>query len=652
MRFLSDAAKLHKLHFMNSLLSSFKICHWLLMLACLCLANQARAYIDMAPTLVKVIGDSQRIETVEVVQFDPQKHTLDLKAVRALKGNLDADLIHHDVASAGGSVIPRAIQQWAEPGARGVLFISRTTQLLCLGEGWYAVRSIGNGGWKLGADRLDLPLAYYGPVSRLADGIALMLAGKDTVLTTVQHGVDDAASFDLALNRASLPGVIRVQRIRANLSMPQTVMAVSANPAYVIGKGRVGEEDLPALLAQLKDSDASVRAEATGELGDLGRKANGAETDLTALLNDKSPGVRFASAATLLCIHKDNQAAVETLAKGLKDSDPVVRRDAAKATGRSSFGAAPLIAPLALLLKDNDESVRLAALQAVSLLGPIAAAAAPSVVPLLDDQSLCIDAADTLGRIGPSARPVPSRLTEMLSSDQETIQWAAVRAMAQIGGKESHPAVDFIKKKMPGATEINSYNMMIYLSLIGPDAVDAIPTAQNARITHPVLPSATVWAIRASSFPWEDNGGMRGFGGRGGPGGPGGGGRGGFGGGGPGGAGFDLNSTMYEAFIRELGERLRPLALTLVNRIMDGTAGNVPTWGYKLLACAPDESATKLSAYLTDSQLVVRERATVALGYMGTAASPAADQVSHAIGKAETEQERRLLEWCLREISN
>jgi hypothetical protein len=240
----------------------------------------------------------------------------------------------------------------------------------------------------------------------------------------------------------------------------------------------------------------------------------------------------------------------------------------------------------------------------------------------------------------------------MLSSDQEAIQWAALRAMAQIGGKESHPAVDFIKKKMPGATEINSYNMMIYLSLIGPDAVDAIPTAQNARITHPVLPSATVWAIRASSFPWEDNGGMRGFGGRGGPGGPGGGGRGGFGGGGPGGAGFDLNSTMYEAFIRELGERLRPLALTLVNRIMDGTAGNVPTWGYKLLACAPDESATKLSAYLTDSQLVVRERATVALGYMGTAASPAADQVSHAIGKAETEQERRLLEWCLREISN
>ena len=640
---------------MNLLHSSLKTCRGLLILVCLCLASQARAYIDMAPTLVKIIGDSQKIKLVEVVQFDAANHLIDLKEVRALKGNQDADLIHHDVAAAGGSVIPRVIQQWAEPGARGILFISRTTQLLCLGEGWYAVRSAGNDGLKLGADRADLPLAYYGSVSRLADGIALMLAGQDAVLTTVQHGVDDAASFDLALNRASLPGLIRVQRIRANMAMPQTVMAISANPAYVIGKGRADEEDLPALLAQLKDSDASVRAEAADELRDLGGKAGPAENILAGLLNDKSPGVRFAAAAALLGLNKSNQAAVKVLAQGMTDSASAVRRDAAKSTGRSGSGAAPLIAPLASLLKDKDESVRLSALQAVALLGPIAAAAAPSVVPLLDDQTLCIDAADALGRIGPGARPVPQRLTDMLSSDQEAIQWAAVRAMAQIGGKESHPAVNFIKKKMPGASEINAYNMMIYLSLIGPDASDAIFTAQNANIMHPVLPSATVWAIRANSFPWEASDGMRGFGGRGGPGGGGRGGPGGDGpGGGPGdgGGGFDLNSTLYEAYIRELGERLQPLALILSQKIVDGAASNIPTWGYKLLACAPEESVNKLSACLTDSKLVVRERAIVALGYMGAAAIPAKDQISRALQKAETPQERNLMEWCLREISN
>jgi hypothetical protein len=616
----------------------------LLTLACLCLGGQAQAFVDLAPTLVKVISDSQKIQLVEVVQFNLEQHTLVLKGVRAIKGDLDGNPIQHDVAAAGGSLVPRAIQQWAGPGARGVLFISRTTELLCLGEGWYAVRSSGNGGWKLGADRADLPLAYYGSVSRLADGITRMLAGKDAVLTTVQHGVDDAASFDLALNRASLPGLIRVQRIRANMTMPATVMAVSANPAYVIGKGRVGEEDLPALLTQLQDPDATIRAESADELRDLGRKAGAAEKNLTDLLGDQTPRVRFSSASALLCINKENTRAVEVLAKGLADADSTVRRDAAQATGRSGPGAAVLITNLTPLLKDNAESTRVAALQAITLLGPVAAAAAPAVVPLLDDTNTCIDAADALGRIGPRARPVPKRLVEMLSSDQAAIQWAAVRAMAQIGGKEAHPAVDFIVGKMRGASEINLYNMMIYLALIGPDAADAIPAAQNSGLPQPIIPSATVWAMKANSFPWESNnqGGMRGFGGGGGP-----------GGGGPGGGGgFDLYTTMYEAYIRELGERLRPLALSLGQKIVDGTAGDVPTWGYKLLNCAPEESVDTLCACLTNSSFAVRERAVVALGYMGAAAFPAKDQVARALDKAATEQERRLLEWCLREITS
>jgi hypothetical protein len=54
---------------------------------------------------------------------------------------------------------------------------------------------------------------------------------------------------------------------------------------------------------------------------------------------------------------------------------------------------------------------------------------------------------------------------------------------------------------------------------------------------------------------------------------------------------------------------------------------------------------------LVDSDSAVRERAAVAMGYMGPAAYPAKEQVSKAIGKASSEQERRLMEWCLSEIS-
>ena len=74
-------------------------------------------------------------------------------------------------------------------------------------------------------------------------------------------------------------------------------------------------------------------------------------------------------------------------------------------------------------------------MQAIATLGPVAAKAADAVVPLLDDPQLAVDAADALGRIGPAAKPVPKPLVAMLSSEQAATQWAALRAMAQIGSQ-------------------------------------------------------------------------------------------------------------------------------------------------------------------------------------------------------------------------
>ena len=88
----------------------------LLVLPLLCLATPAQAYIDMAPTLAKVMTDSKSIAVVEVTEFDRAKHIVVLKGIRALKGELAADPIRHEVASDEGSIIPRPILQWAGPG--------------------------------------------------------------------------------------------------------------------------------------------------------------------------------------------------------------------------------------------------------------------------------------------------------------------------------------------------------------------------------------------------------------------------------------------------------------------------------------------------------------------------------------------------------
>ncbi len=608
-----------------------------LVCACLGVASQSRAYIDLAPTITKVIGDSQKISVVEVVSLNESTHVLTLKEVRTLKGTASQDPILHNVASSDGNMIPPAIVQWADAGARGVLFSSRTTSLLCFGEGWYQAKSSG-GEWKLGVDRSDLPLAYYGSVSRLADGIATMLSGGDAIITMVQHGADDtAASFDLAFNRMNLPNVIRVQRIRANMSMPGTVMSVSVNPAYFVGLGMVGEEEIPALTQRLSSPDAAVRAEAAADLQQLGRKARSAEGSLVKLLADPAERVRIAAASALLRISPATNAdAVKVLSSGLTSTDAAVRRVAADAVGRAGQGAAPLVGSLTAVLKDQNIQTRRAAVRAVATLGPVAAGAASALIPLLNDPGLMIEAADALGRIGPAARPVPARLVAMLGADQPmAVHLAAVRAMSQIGGPEAHPAVDFIIKALPSMDEIGEYNSEIFLSMLGPVATDAIPASQSTKLTHPVLPSATLWAIKAEGLPWQT---------------PGAGGRGGFGGGGMGG-GLDLVSTMYVAYFRELGERLKPVAKILLKQIQEGTDNNTPVWGYKLLACAPAESIAQLSTALASDNLATREHAAVILGYMGTAAFPTQARLQTAIDKAPTEREKRLLQWALGEVT-
>ena len=348
----------------------------------------------------------------------------------------------------------------------------------------------------------------------------------------------------------------------------------------------------------------------------------------------------------MLRITGKNDDAVRTLTKGLTSAEATVRRASADAVGRAGQGASPLVDGLAAVLQDQNIQTRRAAVRAVATLGPIATKAGSALVPLLNESGLMIEAADALGRIGPAARPVPASLAKMLGADQPAaVRMAALRAMSQIGGPEARPAVDYIIQTLPAMEEIEAYNMEIYLALLGPMAADAIPVSQSTKLANPVLPTATLWAIKSDSLPWQ----FKGNGGRGGfPG---------FGGGpprmggGPMGMGFDINSTMYVAYFRELGERLHPVAVMLLKQLQEGKGNDVPAWGYKLLACAPSESIAQLSALLASDNLATREGATVAIGYMGNAAFPAQAKLQAALDKAPTEREKRLVEWALREIS-
>ena len=92
-----------------------------------------------------------------------------------------------------------------------------------------------------------------------------------------------------------------------------------------------------------------------------------------------------------------------------------------------------------------------------------------------------------------------------------------------------------------------------------------------------------------------------------------------------------------------MGDRLRPAARLLAQKIMDGTAGDVPAWGYKILACAPDEVIEILTPRLADTDIVEAGAGNRRPGAYGAAAAPAIERVKAAMGKASTDREKRLL---------
>ena len=66
--------------------------------------------------------------------------------------------------------------------------------------------------------------------------------------------------------------------------------------------------------------------------------------------------------------------------------------------------------------------------------------------------------------------------------------------------------------------------------------------------------------------------------------------------------------------------------------------------------CDTQRSLARLIPLLADNELQNRERAVVALGYMGSTAAAAKAELTAALNKSTNEQEKRLIEWSVREI--
>ena len=254
------------------------------------------------------------------------------------------------------------------------------------------------------------------------------------------------------------------------------------------GEAALQEKGIAILREGLADPAPAVREHTAYTLGILGDKAKPAADGVFKLCTDADPNVRAAAFDALRAIgFSDAPAMTRLLAHGEAD----VRRRAAESLPKLDPVPAAALAPLTAAVGDDDRAVRTAALAALTRMGAPAAPAAPAVAAALlkrypakyDPESPPPDeagswqllsqlgeasvkplqgllghsntmvrglATQTLGEIGPAAKPAADDIKKLFDGPDSDVAFAAAVALCRIGAHEAE-AVEFVKRGLEAA---------------------------------------------------------------------------------------------------------------------------------------------------------------------------------------------------------
>jgi HEAT repeat protein len=348
------------------------------------------------------------------------------------------------------------------------------------GSVWYESVAGPDGWWLMTRSRPELALAYIGTVEKLRQAVAAIAAKKPAVITAVRHR--DPQGFEAYGQTAAQHNLMRgspppLWRLKATLDMPSVTISLierPSDPSWVVGLGAGTAEDLPPLIAALKDPQMSVRADAADELRLFGKEARSAVPALKAALADPVPVVGIRAAAALGWIDPGNVDAVTRLT-ALATAAHGPRREAIEALGDLGPAAKKAVLVLRGLLSDREMRVRAAATESLGLIGPDAASAVSDLLPLLDDKNLRSLAAEALGQIGPGARAAIPHLTATLRRDPVEVNWVFAVALIRIEPAAAEPAIPLLLRALESADERTRWDARWFFGALGPTTEKAVP---------------------------------------------------------------------------------------------------------------------------------------------------------------------------------
>jgi outer membrane protein assembly factor BamB/HEAT repeat protein len=201
---------------------------------------------------------------------------------------------------------------------------------------------------------------------------------------------------------------------------------------------RMGPAALPLLLDLLRDERESVRRNAMDAFIDLAPHTEPLQPDLRRALRDGDPVVAGDAARALGALGPAARTSVAALVETLAHDDAYVRVYAAEALASIGPAAAGATSALAAALDDPVPGVRWAACEALGSIGPAAHPAVPQLIEALQDEFLYVRtfAAGALGSIGPKAKSARAAL-EAAARDpalRHEAEWALGRIAGVAGG--------------------------------------------------------------------------------------------------------------------------------------------------------------------------------------------------------------------------
>ncbi len=194
---------------------------------------------------------------------------------------------------------------------------------------------------------------------------------------------------------------------------------------------RIGPPAIPLLVELLRHESDSIRRGAINELIDLAPHTESIQGAFRRALRDEDPMVAGDAARALGALGRRARPSVGALANTLSHEDPYVRVYAAEALASIGSNAASAANALGEALGDPIPGVRWAACEALASIGPAAQSAVPRLIEALNDEFLYVRifAAGALGNIGPKALAAQDALSAAANDPalRSEAEWALSR---------------------------------------------------------------------------------------------------------------------------------------------------------------------------------------------------------------------------------